>query len=136
MLTKNIEMMKREVAKHIAADAVVRGVYWDEVNGKGCFIGCLGHKAGEYFENSNHMIGRITAHYGIPYDLIRTCERIFENFTDRADAVQFFHDVPEAIGRDGKDLTEISSTFWKENFLQDGYIERSAFNLLQLIREA
>jgi len=52
MLTINTEILRAEVASHIANDAVVQGQYWNE--GKGCFIGCLAHssdaeKLGERF---------------------------------------------------------------------------------------
>lgn len=108
MRTMNIETMKQEVAAYIAADAVVQGEYWfDEdniVGGRGCFIGCLTH--------SSKAI-HVTDRFGLPEHMVRIAEAIFENLP-LDEAREFFAAVPDAIGRDGRDL---SRTHWA--FLSD-----------------
>ena len=99
MLTKNIDMMKAEVAAHIAADAVIQGTYWKE--GRGCFIGCLTHSV---------KAEAVTHKFGMPLPLVRIAEHIFESLP-AADAKAFFAAVPEAIGADGKDLSKLHWLF-------------------------
>ena len=93
MFTKNIEIMKEQVALHIAADAVVQGTYWEDDKG-GCFIGCLTH---------SDDAEKVTEMFNIPVALVRVCEHIFEELSPQ-DAKQFFADIPHAIGSDGKSL--------------------------------
>jgi hypothetical protein len=109
MLTKNIDRMRAEVACHIAADAVVAGHYWDktvanDIGGTGCFIGCLAH-------SSDATV--LTDTYGLPLVLTRVCESIFERLSlfDKAAGVAFFAVIPDAIGRDGKDLSRVHWAF-------------------------
>jgi hypothetical protein len=102
MLTKNIDMMKAETAAHIAARAVVQGQYWER--GRGCFIGCLTH---------SDRADAVTDTFGMPLVLVRIAESIFEDLS-RKDARAFFAAVPEAIERDGKDLSRV---YWL--FLDD-----------------
>lgn len=101
MLTKNIEQMKRATAAHIAADAVAQGHYWrpadNKVEGAGCFIGCLTH---------NRHAEAVTQKYGMPLPSVKIAENIFEGLT-KDEAVQFFADIPESIGGDGKDLSRV-----------------------------
>jgi hypothetical protein len=99
MLTINTDLLRTEVAAHIAADAVVQGNYWED--GKGCFIGCLAHSA-----NAEKLGER----FGLPLPLVRICENIFESLPlDEAQA--FFAAIPDAVGRDGKDLTRVHWAF-------------------------
>jgi len=101
MLTKNYAELTAEVAAHIAADAVVQGTYWDERKGKGCFIGCLAHSA-----DATVLQDR----FGLPLPLVKICESIFEALP-AADAKAFFAAIPEAVGRDGKDLSRVHWAF-------------------------
>ena len=105
--SKNIADMKSEVLAHIAADAVIQGDYWstseNAVGGKGCFIGCLTHS-----DSSNAEY--ITKRFGIPTAVLRIAERIFEQ-SPEDQAIRFFEEFPEAIGRDGKDLSRVHWLF-------------------------
>ena len=105
MHSKNIEEMKRITAEHIAADAVVKGTYWGSFNnavgGKGCFIGCLVHSSDAQ---------AVAAKFGLPAPAVKIAEHIFEGLSDD-DGVTFFEAVPDAIGRDGKDLNRIHWLF-------------------------
>jgi hypothetical protein len=99
ILTINHAKMAAEVAKHIAADAVVQGEYWDGTHG--CFIGCLAHSSDASF---------LEREYGLPEPLVRICENIFEGLApDEAKA--FFAAIPDAVGRDGKDLSRVHWAF-------------------------
>jgi hypothetical protein len=99
ILTINHAKMAAEVAKHIAADAVVQGEYWDGT--RGCFIGCLAHSSDASF---------LEREYGLPEPLVRICENIFEGLApDEAKA--FFAAIPDAVGRDGKDLSRVHWAF-------------------------
>lgn len=103
-ISKNIPEMIKLTEQHIAADAVRQGHYWDEaqndVGGNGCFIGCLTHgsNAEDVFEK-----------FGLPEPLVKICENIFEALPEDK-AKQFFLDIPNAIGKNGKDL---SLVHWK-----------------------
>ena len=105
MLTKNIGQMKASAIQHIEADAVTQGEYWERdgnaVGGHGCFIGCLTH--GRNAED-------IESEFGMPLILVRLTESIFERLTPEA-AAKFFGDIPEAIGKDGKDLSPVAWQF-------------------------
>ena len=95
ILTINHAKLASEVAKHIAADAVVQGEYWNGTHG--CFIGCLAHSSDASF---------LEREYGLPEPLVRICENIFEELLpDHAKA--FFAAIPDAVGRDGKDLSRV-----------------------------
>jgi hypothetical protein len=99
ILTINHAKMAAEVAKHIAADAVVQGEYWDGT--RGCFIGCLAHSSDASL---------LEREYGLPEPLVRICENIFEGLApDEAKA--FFAAIPDAVGRDGKDLSRVHWAF-------------------------
>ena len=100
-LTKNTEILRAEVAAHIKADALVRGSYWmpnmNAVGGQGCFISCLTHSsdptpAFEWF--------------GLPVAVLRIAENIFEALPV-AEGRAFFAALPDAVGRDGKDLSRV-----------------------------
>ena len=93
IITRNTDLLKQKVHKHIKADAVVQGDYWD--NGKGCFIGCLTHSS-----DPSPLVDL----YGLPLPLIRIAEGIFERLP-LSEAKQFFSDFPDAIATDGKDLS-------------------------------
>jgi len=99
MLTKNHEKLTVEVKRHIEADAVVQGAYWD--GSKGCFIGCLAHSS------DPKKLGDL---YGLPLPLVRICENIFESLPTE-DAKIFFAAIPAAVGRDGKDLSRVHWAF-------------------------
>ena len=94
-LTKNISIMATEVAEHIVADAVIQGIYWDNENQRGCFIGCLGH-------SSDPVIA--VKRFGLTEPLLRIAERIFEGLP-ADEARGFFAAFPDAIGCDGRDLS-------------------------------
>jgi hypothetical protein len=99
ILTINHAKMASEVAKHIAADAVVQGEYWNGTHG--CFIGCLAHSSDASL---------LEREYGLPEPLVRICENIFEGLApDEAKA--FFAAIPDAVGRDGKDLSRVHWAF-------------------------
>src|SRR6056297_3375733 len=99
MLTKNHEKLTVEVKRHIEADAVVQGDYWD--GSKGCFIGCLAHS------NDATKLGDL---YGLPLPLVKICENIFESLPAEG-AKDFFAAIPDAVGRDGKDLSRVHWAF-------------------------
>lgn len=101
MKTINIEQMKAETIKHLEADAVIQGEYWEaddnEVGGHGCFIGCLVHSA---------STANVERKFGMPLMLVKVAETIFENL-HLEDAKDFFKTIPEAIAEDGKDLSNV-----------------------------
>ena len=100
-LTKNTEILRAEVAAHIAADALVRGSYWkpseNAVGGQGCFISCLTHSSDPTpaFER-----------FGLPVAVLRIAENIYEDLPDD-EGTAFFAALPDAVGRDGKDLSRV-----------------------------
>ena len=99
MLTKNHETLAIEVKRHVDADAVLQGTYWD--GSRGCFIGCLAHSPNA---------SALEEMYGLPLPLVRICESVFEALpADEAKA--FFAAIPDAVGRDGKDLTRVHWAF-------------------------
>lgn len=104
MKTKNIEQMKVVTQQHIEADAVMQGDYWqqdsNDVGGRGCFIGCLTH---------GRNAKDIESKFGMPLMLVHLAESIFERL-ESEDAKKFFEDIPEAIGKNGKDLSLVA---WK-----------------------
>lgn len=99
ILTRNHADLTIEVAKHIEADAVIQGEYWD--GHKGCFIGCLTH---------SHDPKPAHERFGLPEPLLRIAESIFERLP-ADDAKGFFAALPEAVGRDGKDLSKVHWAF-------------------------
>jgi len=100
-LTKNTEILRAEVAAHIAADALVRGSYWkpseNAVGGQGCFISCLTHS-----DDPTPAFER----FGLPVAVLRIAENIFESLPS-AEGSAFFAALPDAVGRDGKDLSRV-----------------------------
>ena len=100
-LTKNTEILRAEVAAHIKADALVRGSYWNPiknaVGGQGCFISCLTHT-----EDPAPAFER----FGLPVEVLRIAENIFEALPDD-EGIAFFAALPDAVGRDGKDLSRV-----------------------------
>jgi len=100
-LTKNTEILRAEVAAHIKADALVRGSYWkpgkNAVGGQGCFISCLTH--------SNDPTPAFER-FGLPVAVLRIAENIFEALP-AAEGRAFFAALPDAVGRDGKDLSRV-----------------------------
>ena len=100
-LTKNTEILRAEVAAHIKADALVRGAYWkpskNAVGGQGCFISCLTHSSDPTpaFER-----------FGLPVAVLRIAENIYEDLPDD-EGTAFFAALPDAVGRDGKDLSRV-----------------------------
>jgi len=99
MLTKNHETLTVEVEKHITADAVVQGNYWDGSKGgsKGCFIGCLAHSSDAFV---------LEEKFGLPLPLVKICESVFEALPED-EAKAFFAAIPAAVGYDGKDLSRV-----------------------------
>lgn len=100
ILTRNHAELTLEVAKHIESDTVIQGKYWD--GHKGCFIGCLTHSCDP---NPAHE------RFGLPEPLLRIAESIFERLP-ADDAKDFFAALPEAVGRDGKDLSKVHWAFF------------------------
>ena len=104
-LTKNTETLRAEVAAHISADALVRGSYWkpieNAVGGQGCFISCLTHSS-----DPKPALER----FGLPVAVLRIAENIFEDLPDD-EAAAFFAALPDAVGRDGKDLSRVQWGF-------------------------
>ena len=104
ILTKNTDILRAEVSKHLAADALIRGTYWDVIAGKGCFIGCLTH--------SNDPAPAFER-FGLPVAVMRIAENIFEALSiDEGRA--FFAALPDAVGCDGKDLSRVVWAFLAE----------------------
>ena len=102
ILTRNHAELTLKVAKHIEADAVIQGEYWD--GHKGCFIGCLTQSSDPKPAHER---------FGLPEPLLRIAESIFERLpTD--DAKGFFAELPKAVGRDGKDLSRVHWAFLAE----------------------
>jgi hypothetical protein len=100
-LTKNTEILRAEVAAHISADALVRGSYWkpseNAVGGQGCFISCLTHS-----DDPTPAFER----FGLPVAVLRIAENIYEDLPDD-EGTAFFAALPDAVGRDGKDLSRV-----------------------------
>jgi hypothetical protein len=98
-LTKNTEILRAEVASHIKADALVRGSYWkpnkNAVGGHGCFISCLTHSSDPTPASTR---------FGLPVAVPRIAENIFEALPDH-EGKAFFAALPDAVGRDGRDLS-------------------------------
>lgn len=92
ILTRNHADLTLEVAKHIEADALIRGHYWKD--GSGCFIGCLTHSSDP---------APAYERFGLPVPLLRIAESIFESLPGE-DGRAFFAALPAAVGRDCKDL--------------------------------
>ena len=101
ILTKNTDQLRRVVAEHIAADAVVQGNYWNREQQRGCFIGCLAH-------SNDPSVSERT--YGLPVMVQRIAEGIFEALPAE-DARAFFAALPESVACDGKDLTRVGWQF-------------------------
>ena len=105
MLTKNFNQLQSEVQKHIAADQIVQGKYWDIEDNKGCFIGCLAHANNPKYLESQ---------YGIPLMLTRISEAIFEGLDySKQEHVKFFANFPDSVATDNKDLSLVSWKFLK-----------------------
>jgi hypothetical protein len=101
MLTKNTNQLRQQVAAHVAADSIAQGIYWDEGNKRGCFIGCLAH-------SDDPEINEQT--YGLPVMVQRIAESIFEALP-AYEAEAFFAALPDAVGCDGKDLSKVGWQF-------------------------
>ena len=104
-LTKNTEILRAEVAAHIRADALVRGSYWkpnkNAVGGHGCFISCLTHSSDPTPASTR---------FGLPVAVPRIAENIFEALPDH-EGKAFFAALPDAVGRDGRDLSRVVWAF-------------------------
>ncbi len=101
ILTTNTDQLRRVVAEHIAADAVVQGNYWSPDRERGCWIGCLAH-------SNDPSVPERT--YGLPVMVQRIAESIFEDLPAE-DARAFFAALPGAVACDGKDLTRVGWQF-------------------------
>lgn len=99
ILTQNFADLKAQVEAHLKADEVVKGLYWED--GKGCFIGCLSH--------SDDPLDAVKR-FGLTEPILRIAESIFESLPDD-EAKAFFAALPDAIGRDGKDLSLVHWQF-------------------------
>lgn len=107
-MIRNFAKLKAEVQKHVAADAVAQGMYWDRRTQRGCFIGCLA--------GGNHVL-LIAREYGIPASLSRLAEAIFEALP-ADEAPKFFATFPDALGGDGKDVHGVPFLFIAEQLRQ------------------
>ena len=101
MLTKNTDKLCQEVAAHVAADSISQGIYWDEDNKRGCFIGCLA-------KSNDPAINEAT--YGLPVMVQRIAEGIFEALPAN-EAKAFFAALPDAVACNRKDLTKVGWQF-------------------------
>lgn len=114
MLTKNFSKLQYEVAKHVAADQVVQGRYWDTKKQKGCFIGCLTHTCDASL---------LEIDYGISPMLASVASNIFEGLPSKK-AVKFFKKFPKAVACDNKDLGEVVWRFLQLELKNMPYITK------------
>jgi hypothetical protein len=105
ILTRNVDVLRKEVEAHLAADALVAGRYWfsrpNAVGGKGCFIGCLTHS-----EDPSPAHER----FGLTVSIMRIAENIFEALPQE-DGRAFFAALPGAVEANGKDLSRVHWAF-------------------------
>jgi hypothetical protein len=105
ILTRNIDVLRKEVEAHLAADALVAGHYWfsrpNAVGGKGCFIGCLTHSEDPSLAHER---------FGLTVPLMRIAENIFEALPQE-DGRAFFAALPDAVEANGKDLSRVHWAF-------------------------
>ena len=95
MLTKNFQRLRLEVESHITADAIAQA---DTPHASSAVANQSDDP--QYIENT----------YGIPKMVSRMAESIFEGLpADEAPA--FFAAFPDAVGRDGKDLSRVPWQF-------------------------
>ena len=110
ILTRNTDILRAEVAAHLTADALVKGTYWEagenSVRGTGCFIGCLTHS-----KSPEPAYVR----FGLPVALLRIAENIFEALPDH-EGKAFFAALPDAVDRDGRDLSRVVWAFLAAEF--------------------
>lgn len=99
ILTKNHAELTIEVKAHLDADQLVKGQYWE--NDQGCFIACLTH--------SNNPVDAFER-FGLPIVVLRIAENIFERLPYEEGRL-FFAALPDAVGRDGKDLSRCHWAF-------------------------
>lgn len=102
--TKNINLMLSETLKHYNADQVMQGQYWDAVDQKGCFIGCLTH---------DDDAQGVTDLFGIELPLVKLLESIYEGLEEE-ESKEFFKAIPVAIGKDGRDLSLVKWAFLRD----------------------
>lgn len=91
---ENKDAVLADIAKHEEMDAYIKGVYWDEIQQKGCAIGCL-------IKSGNHA--DYEEKFGIPKWLARLEDRIFEGLDIKESKKwprRFMEAMP--IGMDGK----------------------------------
>jgi hypothetical protein len=103
-ITKNTETLKLEVQQHIAADAVIHGIYWNNDNYSGCFMGRRIHP-----DNLCTDLER----FGLTECLMCIADAIFSKLP-KEEARQFFADFLDAIAIDGKDLSLVHWKFLAE----------------------
>ena len=103
MLTKNFQTLQSEVAKHVAADQVIQGTYWDDKKQKGCFTRCL------TYSNDASLL---ETKYGIPLMLTRIADNICEGLPS-GKAVKFLKKFPKAVACNDKDLSLVGWKFLK-----------------------
>lgn len=100
-LTKNFQEFEQLVKGHVEADQITQGIYWDNNNKRGCFIGCLNHSSLPDYAYSM---------YGIPRDLQKIAESIFEALP-ADEAKKFFAEFPDAVACNHKDLSKVHWRF-------------------------
>ena len=103
MLTKNFADLRAQVEAHLAADKLVKGQYWEDR--KGCFIGCLAH---EYTQSG--CISKNEETYSLPAMVQILADNIFEGLTV-SEGREFFAAFPDAVGTNGKDLSDVGWLF-------------------------
>ena len=89
--------VRAQVVAHTEADEIIKGTYWQ--NGKGCFIGCIGH------DSSPATVESLT---GFPVILTRIAEGIFESLPN--DYAKSFPSSVMLAPRIGADLSLVA---WK-----------------------
>lgn len=81
------EITIKSMQDDIAAERLVKGTYWSEKKGNGCFVGCV-------IRGSEHS--KFEDKLGIPTYLARIADNIFENL-EYEDAKKFSVDFLESI---------------------------------------
>ena len=88
----------KRVKAHYDADEIIQGIYWE--NGKGCAVGCTLE-----YNKSDDIHKKMETRLGIPEELARLEDRIFEGLTN-GDAKKFPLEFLEAINV-GADLSQV-----------------------------
>ena len=99
-IIKDPSNWQARMARHIAADKVIQGVYW--LDGRGCFIGCSVHG-----DDPQPLVDEI----GLPLAVIRIAEAIFERLP-KSDAIEFTKRISApGVIREGADVSLVQWQF-------------------------